>query len=261
MQHYELLLFFFAIAAIYASVGFGGGSSYIAVLALYGLGVKEVKLTALICNIIVVSGGLWLFVQHQQLNWRKSLPWVIASVPMTFLGATMKISEHVYFILLGCTLIIAGILLWLDNRAQDASIANTIDNQQSTNNNSTLFYSLLGGGSIGLLSGMVGLGGGVFLSPILNLRHWDTSKRIAATASLFIFANSIAGIAGQYSTRPDTLNYMQILCLGGAVLFGGQLGSRWSIYQFNLLTIKRLTALLVLFAAGEILWKHLFNAI
>ncbi len=259
MQHYELLLYFFAIAAIYASVGFGGGSSYIAVLALYGLGVKEVKLTALICNIIVVSGGLWLFVQHQQLNWRKSLPWVIASVPMTFLGATMKISEHVYFILLGGTLIITGILLLLDRRVQNTPfVEDAMERTPSTIDPLPWLPSLLGGAGIGLLSGMVGLGGGVFLSPILHLRHWDTPKRIAAVASLFIFANSIAGIAGQLSARPDNLNWMQLIFLGIAVLIGGQLGSRWSIYKFNFLTIKRLTALLVLFAGGEILWKHLF---
>ncbi len=258
MQHYELLFFFFAIAAIYASVGFGGGSSYIAILALYGLGFKEVKLTALICNIIVVSGGLWVFVQHEQLNWRKSLPWVLASVPMTFLGATMKLSEHLYFVLLGCSLLVAGVFLWLDNRVQGREITDERIKQQATIHPLTWLPSLLGGGGIGLLSGMVGLGGGVFLSPILNLRQWDTPKKIAATASLFIFSNSIAGIVGQLSTRPDNLNVMQTLYLGIAVLIGGQFGSRWSISKFNLLTIKRLTALLVFFAGGEILWKHLF---
>jgi uncharacterized protein len=256
MQHYELLFFFFTIAAIYASVGFGGGSSYIAVLALYGLGVKEVKLTALICNIIVVTGGLLLFVRHQQLDWRKSIPWVLASVPMTFLGATMKISEHIYFILLGFSLICAGILLWLDNK--NATLQQEAIVQPSQNQSFLNPTSLLGGGMIGLLSGMVGLGGGVFLSPTLHLLHWDTAKKIAATASFFIFANSIAGIVGQLSSRPENLNYTQMGWLSVAVLLGGQLGSHWSIYKLNLLIIKRLTAILVFFAGGEILWKHLF---
>src|SRR6185295_14843036 len=98
MEHIELLLFFFLIAFIYASVGFGGGSSYIAILALYELPFKEIKLTALICNIIVVTGGTLVFIRNKNVNWKKILPIAMVSVPMAFWGATQKISENTFFI-------------------------------------------------------------------------------------------------------------------------------------------------------------------
>src|ERR1700712_1627765 len=106
MAHFELLLFFFVIACIYASVGFGGGSSYLAILALYALPFKEMRLIALICNIIVVTGGTIIFIKNKQVNWKKILPLALISVPMAFLGATLKISQNTFFIILGCSLII-----------------------------------------------------------------------------------------------------------------------------------------------------------
>src|ERR1700712_4825248 len=113
MAHFELLLFFFVIACIYASVGFGGGSSYLAILALYALHFKEMRLIALICNIIVVSGGTVIFIKHKQVNPAKILPLVLVSVPMAFLGASLKLSEDTFFVILGASLIVAAILLWI----------------------------------------------------------------------------------------------------------------------------------------------------
>src|SRR6185503_17256364 len=116
MPHVEILLFFFVIAFIYSSVGFGGGSSYIAILALYSLPFKELRLTALICNIIVVTGGTLIYIKNKQVSWKKILPIAIASVPMAFLGATMKISEDTFFIVLGVSLLVAAILLWVKTK-------------------------------------------------------------------------------------------------------------------------------------------------
>ena len=113
------------------------------------------------------------------------------------------------------------------------------------------------GGAIGFLSGMVGIGGGIFLSPLLNLMHWDTPKKIAATASVFILVNSIAGIAGLVSRWPQQINYTLIIVLCGTTLAGGQLGSRLGALKFNLLFIRRLTAVLVFAAGVEVLVKHL----
>src|SRR4051794_21744492 len=113
MPHWEILLFFFIISFVYASVGFGGGSSYLAILALYSLPYKEMRLIALICNVIVVTGGTILFMRKERLNMKKILPIVLASVPMAFLGALIKIREQHFFIVLGCSLLVAAVLLWI----------------------------------------------------------------------------------------------------------------------------------------------------
>lgn len=239
MQDWVLALFFMAIALIYASVGFGGGSSYLALLAVAGLPFQEIRLTALICNIIVVSGGVLIFFQNKQLNARKILPLVAVSVPASFFGATMRISEETFFLLLGVSLLTASVLLWFQPRRPEETPDSAPQPVRS---------GLLGGG-IGFFSGLVGIGGGIFLSPVLHFFRWDTARKIAAAASVFILANSLAGIAGQLSHLPPGLNWGRITLLSAAVLTGGQAGSRISMTHFNPLFIRRLTAVLV-FAAG-----------
>lgn len=250
MMHYELIAFFFTVAFIYASVGFGGGSSYLALLALYVLPFQEMKLTALACNIIVVTGGTLIYLRRKELPFRKVIPLTLASVPMAFIGAALRISQHTFFLVLGCCLLIAGILLWIRLPAPGTAGGG------NESRNSALSQVLLGGG-IGFLSGMVGIGGGIFLSPILNLLQWDTPKRIAATASFFILVNSISGIAGQLSSLTETLNYERIGVLALAVLAGGQLGSRIGTLKFSQLAVRRVTAVLVFAAGTEVLLKHL----
>lgn len=249
MEHYEIIIFFFTIAFIYASVGFGGGSSYLAILALYNLPFKEMRIIALLCNIIVVIGGTIVFMKNKQVNWRKILPLVLISVPLAFLGASLKLKQDTFFIILGCSLIVASILLWINTRLEP-------DNFVNADKGSYIKDGFLGG-AIGFLSGMVGIGGGIFLSPLLNLMKWDTAKKIAATASVFILVNSIAGIAGQYNNFTGSLNITRIVLLCVAVLAGGQIGSRMSAIKFNHLVIRRMTAILVLAAGIEVLFKHI----
>lgn len=245
MQDWLLALCFVAISFTYASVGFGGGSSYLAILALAGLPFQEIRLTALLCNIIVVSGGVWIFHLNKQLDWRKILPLVAMSIPAAFLGATMRIGQEAFFTLLGLSLLLAAALLWFQpQRPDEAAIAAP----------QPLRDGLLGGG-IGLLSGMVGIGGGIFLSPLLHFFRWDTARKIAATASVFILVNSVSGIAGQLAHLPSEVHWNRIALLGAAVLIGGQAGSRISITYFNPLLIRRLTAVLVLVAGLEVLTK------
>lgn len=247
-MHYELALFFFTVAFIYASVGFGGGSSYLALLALYALPFQEMKLTALTCNIIVVSGGTLLYLRRKELPFGKVLPLSLASVPMAFAGASLRISQDVFFLVLGCCLLAAGVLLWIKPPQL------TGDTGKKRGN---LLREILLGGGIGFLSGMVGIGGGIFLSPILNLLKWDTPKKIAATASFFILINSVSGIAGQLTSLHSSLNYQRIALLAFAVLIGGQLGSRIGTVKFSQLAVRRVTAVLVFAAGAEVLLKHL----
>lgn len=246
LPDWSLALFFAVIAFVYASVGFGGGSSYLALLALAGLPFREIRFIALICNVIVVTGGTFIFFQNKQLDWRKILPLVAVSVPMAFWGARMRISQETFFMLLGTSLIVAAVLLWF--QPQRATGEPNTPPQLARD-------GALGGG-IGLLSGMVGIGGGIFLSPLLHLFRWDTARKIAATASVFILVNSLAGLAGQMTHLPSDLNWQRVALLGSAVLVGGQIGSRVSMKGFPPQIIRRLTAILVLVAGVEVLWKH-----
>jgi uncharacterized protein len=247
MHHWEILLFFLIIAFVYSSVGFGGGSSYLAILALYDLPFKEMRLTALICNIIVVTGGTIIFIQRKHVKWKKIIPLVLLSVPMAFLGARLRISENTFFIVLGSCLLMAGVMLWIKTKPGDIFEDGKINYPKD---------AALGGG-IGFLSGMVGIGGGIFLSPILNLMKWDRPKEIAATASFFILVNSLSGIGGQLTQLSGDINFTRILLLCGAVFVGGQIGSRIGTIKFNPLVVRRVTALLVFGAGLEVLIRHL----
>jgi uncharacterized protein len=249
MPHPELVVFFLLIAFVYASVGFGGGSSYLAILTFYSFPFRELRLIALICNIIVVTGGTIIFIRNGQVNAKKILPLVMVSAPLAFLGASLKISQQTFFVVLGLALIVAAVLLWIN-----APPAKKIE---EANGKSTLLQNIFLGGAIGFLSGMVGIGGGIFLSPILNLMKWDTPKRVAATASIYILLNSLSGIAGQVYQLPANLNYIQIIILAAAVLVGGQLGSRMAAQKFNQVVIKKITSVLVLIAGLEVLYHHL----
>ncbi|MGE8431623.1 sulfite exporter TauE/SafE family protein [Chryseobacterium joostei] len=248
MGYWEILLLFLIIAFVYSSVGFGGGSSYLAVLAMYSLPYQEIRLTALICNVIVVVGGVYIYIKNKQVDWKKILPITLVSVPMAYLGATLKISQETFFLILGITLIIAAILLWVRTEVKSEEKSTEASKQ------SILRNSFLGGG-IGFLSGLVGIGGGIFLSPLLNLLKWDTPRKIAATSSVFILVNSISGIFGQLSKLSVDMDYFRILSLCLAVLIGGQIGSRMSL-KWNPLIIKRMTAVLVLVAGINILIKY-----
>lgn len=248
MGHWEIFLFFLIIAFVYSSVGFGGGSSYLAVLAMYSLPYQEIRLTALICNVIVVVGGVYIYIKNKQIDWKKVLPITLVSVPMAYLGAILKISQETFFLILGVTLIIAALLLWIKTDSKS-------DEKISQESKSAIFGNSFLGGGIGFLSGLVGIGGGIFLSPLLNLMKWDTPRKIAATSSVFILVNSISGIFGQLSKLSVEMDYFRIASLCLAVLIGGQIGSRMSL-KWNPLVIKRMTAVLVLVAGVNVLIKY-----
>lgn len=248
MGHWEIFLFFLIIAFVYSSVGFGGGSSYLAVLAMYTLPYQEIRLTALICNVIVVVGGVYIYIKNKQVDWKKVIPITLVSVPMAYLGAILKISQETFFLILGITLIMAAILLWIKTETKNGESISQEPKSGIVGN------SFLGGG-IGFLSGLVGIGGGIFLSPLLNLMKWDTPRKIAATSSVFILVNSISGIFGQLSGLSVNMDYFRILGLCLAVFIGGQIGSRMSL-KWNPLIIKRMTAILVLVAGINVLMKY-----
>ena len=240
---------FFFIAMIYASVGFGGGSSYLAMLAqpMFMLLPDVIRPTALLCNIIVVTGGTIIFYREHKIVWKEMWPFLVASVPMAYIGGFWKLGHHTFFIILGFTLVVAAILLWV----QPDKLGQSDKRYNSTGLN--LFL----GGSIGFLSGLVGIGGGIFLSPVLHFIRWAEAKKISALASLFILVNSISGLLGQYNRGFPEIEMTFLLPLLLAVLIGGQIGSRLGAKKFNPLYIKRITAVLILAAGVNILIDHL----
>lgn len=239
-----LTLSFFIIALVYSSVGFGGGSSYLALMAVMGVAPDIMRPSALLCNIVVVVGGTYIFSKEGHFDFRKSWPFIVASVPFAFLGGYWKISEHNFFLLLGGTLVLASVALWIQPN----------DGSKKLSDNLPFNVSISAG--VGFLSGLVSIGGGIFLSPILHLSKWDTARKISALASVFILANSISGLAGQF-IRNATIDWLFVLPLLGAVLIGGQIGSRLGAKKFNPLYIRRITAVLILIAGLNILKDHL----
>jgi uncharacterized protein len=253
----QLTVLFFAIAAIYASAGFGGGSSYLAVLSLFSVSMTAMRSTSLMCNIIVVAGGTLIFWQNGFFNIKKILPLVLASVPMAFLGGMMPIKERTFFLLLGSSLIVAAVLMLIQNAlSEKKGTPQYKADFDEKNKIFDTFKDVLTGGLIGFFSGIVGIGGGIFLSPILNLSRWDTPKNVAATASFFILLNSIAGLAGQFWQHKFVADWSLSLPLLLAVFIGGQVGSRFSALKINALRVRQVTAVLVFYAGANILWNN-----
>jgi uncharacterized membrane protein YfcA len=248
-QYGWIILLFFVVAILYSSVGFGGGSSYLAILAMAGIVFTQTRSTALLCNIVVVTGNVWLYYQAKRYQWKKVLPLVGFSVPLSFLGGYLRISQNFFFILLGFTLLFAAITMWISKR-----ISNQIDPKEKVNITANATY----GGIIGFISGMVGIGGGIFLAPLLHITHWDVPKKIAATASLFILVNSISGLAGQFFNPDFYIDWKVTSVLLITVFIGGQIGSRLSHKFFSPIQLKRATALLIAFVSIRVLVKYLF---
>ena len=250
MENFELILFFFGIAVLYSSVGFGGGSSYLAILTLAGIDYLTLRAVALLCNITVVTFGTFIFWKNGHLDWRKVLPLAVVSVPLAYLGGQMRISERTFFILLGFALLSAGLLMFFQKKLKAKKEG------EMTKKSLPLNAGL--GGGIGFLSGMVGIGGGIFLAPVLHLLRWDTAKVIAATASCFILVNSIAGLVGQMTNPALAIDWQFAGMLMASVFLGGQIGSRLAASRFRQDVVRLLTAALVVFVAARILWKYLF---
>ncbi len=240
---------FFVVATLYSSVGFGGGSSYLALLALFLAGFFAIRSIALICNLIVVSGSTYLYFKNGHAQVKDFLPFVLTSIPMAFIGASFRLEEHIFFILLGCSLVTSSLFL----ASQTFSLINTSERIKTY----PKFLNYFLGGGIGLLSGLVGIGGGIFLAPVLNHLRWDRPIKIAALASFFILVNSLSGIAGLVTGDMLRLPWKETLALATSVLIGGQLGIRISLKRLTPKGIKRITALLVFVVGVRILAKYL----
>ena len=242
-----LAILFLATAILYSSVGFGGGSTYLALLLIWGVPYFIFPVIALSCNIIVVSGNCFNYIRAGNLNLKLLLPYLIGSIPLAFIGGSLPIEKRLFEILLFLVLATAGALLLLNFKSYDDKEENYIK--------IPIPISILIGGTLGFISGIVGIGGGIFLSPILFLIRAGRPKHIVTIASLFILINSVSGIIGQLtknSVLTEIPNYWYLLV---AVLIGGQLGNFLNLKIFPTRILALVTAILVIFVATRMGFK------
>jgi uncharacterized membrane protein YfcA len=241
----SVILFYillFIIAFLYASVGHGGASGYLALMAIFAISPAIMKPTALLLNLFVSMIAFVQFYRGKYFRWKIFLPLIVLSVPMAFIGGRMAIQDPVYKTILGLFLIIpiCRFLFFKNTDPKDMRPANP-------------YFSLLIGALIGFLSGMIGIGGGIILSPILLLLRWTNQKQTAAISALFIFVNSASGLAGQltkgiYFSR-EMFVYVVIAFAGG--LCGAYMGS----IKFPQNVLKNLLACVLMIACWKLLWQ------
>ena len=242
-----LSILFFVTAILYSSVGFGGGSTYLALLLIWGIPYQIFPIIALSCNIIVVSGNSFNYIRAGNLNLKLLLPYLIGSIPLAFIGGSLPVEKNFFEILLLIDLAAAGLLLLFKFKSYD--------DKEENYRKIPIIISIFIGGILGFVSGVVGIGGGIFLSPILFLIRAAKPNHIITTASLFILINSLSGIIGQLtksSVLSEIQNYWFLLL---AVLIGGQIGNFLNLKIFPTRILALVTAGLVLFVAIRMAYK------
>lgn len=244
-----IALTFVVVAFLYASVGFGGGSSYTAILIESGLEWYLVPPLSLVCNIVVVSGGVYHYARAGALDLRFALPLVATSVPAAFLGGYLSIGEPVFMLILGIALLVSGLTLVLDRQWQSDK-----PGEGAPGGRGLAVLGLFLGG----LAGITGIGGGIYLAPVLHYFRLAEARVVAATSSLFILVNSLAGLGGQIlkiGMQSAIIVETTFLVLPLAVLVGGQLGSRLGATRLPAAPIRRLTGIVVVIVALRLLWQ------
>ena len=246
-----LTLLFLFTALVYSSVGFGGGSTYLALLLIWGIPFTIFPVIALCCNIIVVSGNCINYTRAGNLNIKLLVPYLIGSIPLAYVGGALSIQKEIFEILLFSILTIAGFLLLINFK--------TYDDNNDSYRNIPYPLAIIIGAILGFISGIVGIGGGIFLSPILFLIRAAKPKHIVTAASVFILINSISGIFGQL-TKNDILNqlinYWPLLL---TVLIGGQIGNYINIKILPTRILALITSGVVLFVAARMFYKLFLN--
>lgn len=243
----SLTALFFLVALIYASVGFGGGSTYTALLGIWGIDFKLIPVISLLCNIIVVSGGVWRFQRAGLIDWKAILPLLLVSAPLAFVGGLVPLKQTAFLLILGSALLLSCLALlaqpeyWKPRELPKPML-------------------LALSAAIGLLAGLSGIGGGIFMAPVLHLIRWAEAKRIAAFAALYILINSIAGVGGQSTKNGAAIfgsvtdSYWPLMI---AVLIGGQIGGMLGLRFFSPRILRITTAMLVGYVATRLLGQSL----
>ena len=228
---------FFVTALLYASVGFGGGSTYAAFLAMAGVDFRVLPVLALACNIVVVAGATIRFARAEVTPWRGAITVTLLAAPAAFLGGLIPIEQEAFMLLLGGTLVLTGVTMLIPVKEADVERPSRFAR-----------YLPLAAAPMGFLAGLVGIGGGIFLAPLLHLTRWNKARAIAATASFFILVNSLFGLVGQLLKHGPAMfggAIYEALPLLIAVAIGGHIGSLMALRILPVRWIRWLTALLV----------------
>ncbi len=235
-----LSLAMFCIAFLYSSVGHAGASGYIAIMTLFSLAPAEIKPTALALNILVASVGSWQFWRAGHFSWRLFWPFAILSFPLAYVGGYLNLPAHIFKVVVGIVLLFSAIRFVMPQIAETESHAPSRP------------VAIGVGAFLGLLSGLTGTGGGIFLTPILLLMRWATTKNAAAVSAFFILLNSISGLLGNISATKSIPSFA--LPLGIAVVIGGAMGSYLGSNKLQPLTIKRLLAVVLTIAGFKLIF-------
>ena len=241
-----IFLLFALTALVYAMAGFGGGSTYSALLVLNDADHRVIPLVALICNLIVVSGGVFHHVRAGNLKTGMILPFALTSVPMALVGGSLAVSEQVFRIVLGTALVLGGLMM-LKPVAGDRA-------RQPENRVDWRIAAPIGA-VLGLLAGVTGIGGGIYLAPVMHLAGWAESRVVAATTSAFILVNSLAALAGHLGKWPETTQagLTVFLWLPLAVFLGGQVGSILGVGRYGDRLVRGITMVLVFYVGIRLL--------
>lgn len=234
----ELILLLAIMAFLYASVGHGGASGYLAVMALFAIAPPVMKQTALLLNLGVSLMSFIAFYRQGYFKWTLFWPFALGSIPAAYLGARIPLADSTYKQILGACLFLAVIRMVVTLKESEPRKLN-------------LGIGVLAGAAIGVLSGMIGIGGGIILSPLLLLFRWANLKEAAAISALFIFVNSVSGLAGLKTWIP--LDQSQMLYWLVASLVGGFLGARWGAGIASNMKVKWILALVLVIASLK-LW-------
>jgi uncharacterized protein len=237
-----MLLLFAIVAFLYSSVGHGGASGYLAIMALAGIAPIMMKQSALVMNLAVSLFSFIGFYRAGAFKLKLFLPFMLASIPMAYLGGTMSLSDSIYKKILAICIFISIIRMVFQ-----------FEDNQKPNNKIPLWAGLLSGGSIGLISGLIGIGGGIILSPLMLLMRWAKLRETAAVSALFIFVNSLSGFYGQVQKNGFYLTQdLQFAII--ATIIGGVLGSYFGSHKFKTKTLRYLLAIGLTIASLKLLF-------
>jgi len=230
----------FVVAFLYSSVGHAGASGYIAVMSLFSLAPASIKPTALTLNILVASIATWQFCRAGHFSWKLFWPFAVLAIPFAFIGGYVNLPAHVFKILVGVVLLFSA-TRFLFRPTEDVVVGEP-----------SRTVALLLGAGLGLLAGLTGTGGGIFLTPLLLGMRWARAKTAAAVSALFILANSASGLLGNLSSTKNFPSFG--LALAGAAVVGGTAGSYFGSRRFDHVTIKRLLAVVLLIAGTKLIF-------
>jgi uncharacterized membrane protein YfcA len=228
------------VAFLYSSVGHAGASGYIAVMSLLSLAPEVIKPTALALNILVASIGTWQFWRAGHFSWSRFWPFAILSVPLAFVGGYVNLPAHAFKVLVGLILLLSAVMLVVRPPPE-------IEPRDPPR-----VFAFGAGAGIGLLAGLTGTGGGIFLTPLLLFMHWARVKQAAAVSVLFILLNSTAGLLGNIGSTRQFPAYIPLLVAAAAV--GGAIGSYLGSRRFDPAVVKRFLAVVLLIAGAKLIF-------